>query len=83
MSLLVKYFTWSQQTAMALRALLNGQNVVAIVETRSSGVVLLESCFWRLKLAHNGEIKFTITLATDTNWRTRKIMKELEVKSWK
>ena len=65
--LLVKDFTWSQQTAMALRACLNGQNVVAIVDTGSSRVVVSESCFQWLKLVHDGEIEFTITLATDTN----------------
>ena len=67
MLLLIKDFTWSQQTAMVLRACLNGQNVVAIVDTGSSGVVVSESCFWRLKLVHNGEIEFTITSAADTN----------------
>ena len=67
MVLLVKDFTWSQRTAMALRACLNGQNVVVIVDTGSSGVVVSESCFRRLKLVHNGEIEFTITSATDTN----------------
>ena len=65
--LLAKDFTWSQQNAMALRACLNGKNVVAIVDTWSSGVVVSESCFRRLTLVHNGEIEFTITLATDTN----------------
>ena len=65
---------------MALRACLNGQNVVAIVDIGSSGVVVSESCFQRLKLVHNGEIEFTITLATDTNRKNRRIMKELEVK---
>ena len=58
MLLLAKDFTWSQQKAMALRACLNGQNVVAIVDTGRSGAVVSESCFWRLKLAHNGEIEF-------------------------
>ena len=67
MSLLVKDFTWSQQTAMVLRACLNGKNVVAIVDTGSSGVVVSESCFCRLKLVHDIEIEFTITSATDTN----------------
>ena len=65
---------------MALRACLNGQNVVAIVDTGSSGVVVSKSCFRQLKLAHNGEIEFTITLATDTNQKNRRLMKELEVK---
>ena len=67
MLLLAKDFAWSQQTTMALRACLNGQNVVAIVDTGSSRVEASESCFCRLKLVHNGEIKFTIALATDTN----------------
>ena len=67
MLLLVKDFTSSQKTAMALRACLNGQNVVAIVDTRSSRVVVSKSCLWRLKLVHNGEIEFTIILATNTN----------------
>ena len=78
--LLVKDFTWSQQTAMALRTCLNGKNVVAIVDIGCSGVVVSESCFRRLKLAHNREIEFTITLATDTNQNNKRIMKKLEVK---
>ena len=79
MLLLVKDFTWSQQTDMALRACLNGQNVVAIVDTGSSEVVVSESCFQRLKLIHNGEIEFIILSATYTNQKNRRIMKKLEV----
>ena len=67
MLLLVKDVTWSQQTTMVLRACLNGKNVVAIVDTGSSGVVVSESCFCQLKMIQSGEIKFTIPLATDTN----------------
>ena len=52
---------------MALRACLNGQNVVAIVDTGSSRVVVSEICFQQLKLVHDGEIEFAITLATETN----------------
>ena len=39
----------------------------------------MESCFRRLKLAHDGKVEFTITLATYTNWKNRKIMLKLEV----
>ena len=67
MSLLVKKFNLIKQTAIALKAMLNGLKVVAIIDTRSSWVVVSESCFWRLGLIHNGEIEFIITLATNTN----------------
>ena len=56
-----------------------GQNVVAIIDTRSSKVVVSESCFRQLGLIQDGEIMFTITSATNTNWKTRKILKKLEV----
>ena len=61
-----------------MKAIMNGQNVVAILDTGSSGVVS-ESCFWRLGLIQDGDIEFTITLSTDKNQKTRKIVKELEV----
>ena len=39
-AMVVKDFKWSQQTAIAMKALLNKQKVVAIIDTGSSGVVI-------------------------------------------
>ena len=78
-AMVVKDFKWSQQTAIAMKALLNKQKVVAIINTRSSGVVIFESCFRRLGLMQDGEVKFTITSATDTNRKHRKVIKEIEI----
>ena len=78
-SMVVKDFKWIQQTAIAMKALLNKQKVVAIIDTRSSGVVISKSCFRRLGLVQDGEVKFTITLATDTNWKHRKVIKEVDI----
>ena len=61
--MVVKDLKWSQQTAIAMKALLNKQKVVAIVDTGSSGVVISKSCFRRLGLMQDGEVKFTITQA--------------------
>ena len=62
-----------------MKALLNKQKVVAIIDTGSSGVVISESCFRRLGLIQDGEVEFTITSATDTNQKHRKIIKEVEI----
>ena len=78
-AMIVKDFKWSQQTAIAMKALLNKQKVVAIIDTGSSGVVISESCFRRLGLIQDGEVEFTFTSATDTNWKHRKIIKEVEI----
>ena len=55
-AMVVKDFKWSQQTAIAMKALLNKQKVVAIIDTGSSGVVISESCFRRLGLVQDGEV---------------------------
>ena len=56
MSFLRKDINWSQYTAKALQAILNGQNFVAIIDTGISGVVVSESCFQWLRLTKDGEI---------------------------
>ena len=43
-------------------------------------MVISESCFRRLGLIPDGEVEFTITSATDTNRKHRKIIKEVEIK---
>ena len=78
-AMVVKDFKYSQQTAIAMKALLNKQKVVAIIDTGSSGVVISESCFRILGLIPDGEVEFTITSATDTNRKHRKIIKEVEI----
>ena len=45
MSFLVKDFNCSQKTAIALKAILNGQKVEGIIDTGGSGKVVLERCF--------------------------------------
>ena len=79
-AMVVKDFKWSQQKTIAMKALLNKQKVVAIIDTGSSGVVISKSCFRRLGLIQDGEVKFTITSATDTNQKHRKISKKLKSK---
>ena len=44
-SFIVKDLNWSQQTSIKLRAIFNSQNVVVVIDTGSSGVVVSESCF--------------------------------------
>ena len=78
-AVVVKDLKWSQQTAIAMKALLNKQKVVAINDTGSSGVVISKSCFRRLDLMQDGEVEFTITSATDTNQKHRKVVKEIEI----
>ena len=53
-AMVIKDFKWSQQTAIAMKALLNKQKVVATINTGSSGVMIYESCFRRLGLMQDG-----------------------------
>ena len=70
--MVIKYFKWSQQTAIAMKALINKQKVVAMIDTGSSGVVISESCFRRLGLMQDGEAELTITSATRYQPKTQK-----------
>ena len=40
---------------------------MAIVDTRSAGVVISEGCFEKLGLKEDGEVEYTITSATGTS----------------
>ena len=42
-------------------------------------MVISESCFRKLGLMKDGEVKCTITSATDTNQKHRKVIKEVEI----
>ena len=77
--MVVKDFKWSQQTAIAMKALLNKQKELAIIDIGSSGVVISKSCFRRLSLMQDGEVEFAITSATDNNRKHRKVIKEVEI----
>ena len=56
-------FDWTKCLAIAITAKVNGKPVVAIVDTKSAGVVISEGCFERLVLKEDDEVEFTITLA--------------------
>ena len=73
-AMLLQEFKWSKFSAVVVPAKPNGQMVVAIVNTGSAGVVISKSCFDWLRLINDNEVDFTITLATDTNKKVRKVM---------
>ena len=73
-SMLLQEFKWSKFSAVAVPAKLNGQMVVAIVNTGSARVVISKSCFDWLGLVDDNEVEFTITLAMYTNKKVRKVM---------
>ena len=65
--------------ALALPVKLNGYNIVAIVNTGSAGVVISKSCYDCLWMNCDEEVEFTITSATDTNKKLRKVLFSVEV----
>ena len=73
-AMLLQKIKWSKFSAVAVPANLNGQMVVAIVNTGSALAMILKSCFDWLGLVNDNEVKFTITLAMDTNKKVRKVM---------
>ena len=46
--------------------------VVAILDTRSAGNVILEGCFERLGIVKDDEVEYTIKSATDTNKKLKR-----------
>lgn len=73
--MLVKDLKWIQQTAIALNALLSNHNLVAIIDTRSSGVVIYESCFKRLGPIQDKEFCSELHQPTILNGRTERLSK--------
>ena len=65
---------WTKCSAVAILEKVNGEQVVAIVSTRSAGVVISESCFEKLGLVRDDRIEYTITSATDNNKKLRKVL---------
>ena len=54
-------------------AKVNGEPVVAIVDTGSAKVVISEGYFERLGLKEDDEVEYTIASATSTNKKLRKV----------
>ena len=73
-AMLLKDFKWTKFSAFALPVKLNGHTIVAIVDTGIAGVVILKSCYNCLWMNCDEEVKFTITSATDTNKKLRKVL---------
>ena len=64
---------------MAILAKVNGVPLIAIFNTTSTGVRILESCFERLGLVGDNEVEYTITFATNTNKNFRKVLFGVEI----
>ena len=77
--MVLQKFNWTKCSAVAIPAKVNGKPVVAIVDTGSAGVVISESCFERLGLKEDDEIEYTITSATSTNKKLRKVLFGVEI----
>ena len=72
--MLLKEFKWTKFSALSLPVKLNGHAIVAIVDTGSAGVVISKSCYNHLWMNCDEEVEFTITSATDTNKKLRKVL---------
>ena len=79
LTLLVQEFDWTNLSALSMKVLIEGHEVVAIIDTGSSGVVLSEACVSRLNLKPDDEVDFSITSATESVKKKRKIFFSLEV----
>ena len=73
----MKDFLWSQQTAIALKALLNNQKVIIIINTVCSGVVISKNCFRRLGIVQNREVNLQPHLSLMPTEKTGKISMKL------
>ena len=67
-------FACAKCLGMAIPAKSCKGTVVSIVNTGSSGVVILEGCFGRLGFVGDNEVKCTITSATETNKKLKKVL---------
>ena len=64
--MLVQDFMQSKTSAITVKALLGEYKVVAIVDTRSSGVIVSETWIQRLNFSPDEEVKFSVTSATNS-----------------
>ena len=64
---------------MTVKVLLRDNKVVAIVDTGSSGIVVLETYVQRLNLIPDNEVKFSITLATNSTKKNCKLFYDLKI----
>jgi len=77
--LLVQKFNWSKNSALTVKASIGEVEVVAIVDTGSSGVVVSESCVSCLNLVPNDEVEFSVTSATNSTKKLRKLFYNLSI----
>ena len=77
--MLSKNFSWSSNLALTIPAKLNGHSVMGIIDTGSSGVIVLQSCVNRLKLKEDGRIAYTLTMPNDTSSQERKIFEGIKI----
>ena len=79
LAMVLQKFDWTKCSAVAIPSKVNGKPVVAIVDTRSAEFVISESCFERLGLKEDDEVEYTITSATGTNKKLRKVLFGVEI----
>ena len=74
LAMVLQKFDWKKCLAVAILDKVFGKPVVTIVDTGSAIVVISESCFERLGLKEDNEVEYTITSATGTNKKLRKVL---------
>ena len=70
---------WSKTSAITKKALLEDNKDVDIVDTKSSGVVVSETCIQRLNLVPNDKAKFSVILATNSTKKKCKLFYDLKI----
>ena len=74
-----KNFSWLSNLVLTIPAKLNGHSVIRIIDTGSSGVIVLQSCVDQLKLKEDGWIAYMLTMPNDTSSQERKIFEGVKI----
>ena len=77
--MLSKNFSWLSNLALTIPDKLNSQLVIGIIDTGSSGVIVLLSCVDWLNLREERQIAYTLTMPNDTFSQERKVFKGTKV----
>ena len=68
-----KNFYWLSNSELTIPAKLKGQSVNGIIDTGSSGIIVLQSCVNWLNLKEDGQIPYMLTMPNDTSIQESKI----------
>ena len=75
----IEEFKWSDKNVLTVPAKVSNKAVSAIVDTRSTSIVISHGCFDRLGLVEDAEVLLTLSSVTDTVMAPQKVFYNVKI----